>query len=196
LADQQVAESGSWPARATDGVEQQVAREEATALARNIVAAEARLKQNKAQLADLNEQLAPGLQAQPGLGPVTTGTILTAYSHHGRIRNEAAFAGPLVRSPRQANRLLNLYRMVRSTRDLSPAAAFLGSESMPGQFEAVGFLLGLLTTRPRLLGQLITAVRVITPRQRLRMCNAPPATISQRVRPCRDCKKNGGNGVA
>ena len=65
--------------------------------------------------------------------------------------------GPLVRSPRQAKRLLNLYRLVRSTRDLSPAAEFLGSKSTPGQFQAVAVLLGLLTTHPRLLGQLIAA---------------------------------------
>ncbi|WP_306910805.1 P-loop NTPase fold protein [Arthrobacter sp. B3I9] len=69
-----------------------------------------------------------------------------------------AALGPLVRSPRQAKRLLNLYRLVRSTRDLSPASAFLGSDSTPGQFQAVGLLLGLLTAYPRLLGQLIAAV--------------------------------------
>jgi transposase len=103
LTDRQVAEISSWRARATDSIEQQVAREEAIDLARTIVAAQARLKQNKAQLADLNEQLAPGLQAQPGLGPVTTGTILTAYSHHGRFRNEAAFASLAGVAPLQAS---------------------------------------------------------------------------------------------
>lgn len=70
-----------------------------------------------------------------------------------------AALGPLVRSPRQAKRLLNLYRLVRSTRDLSPAADFLGNSSAPGQFQAVAVLLGLLTTHPRLLGQLIAALR-------------------------------------
>lgn len=102
-SDQQVAEISSWRARATDSIEQQVAREEAIDLARNIVAAEARLKQNKTQLADLNDQLAPGLQAQPGLGPVTTGTILSAYSHHGRNRSEAAFASLAGVAPLQAS---------------------------------------------------------------------------------------------
>jgi transposase len=103
LTDQQVADISSWRARATDGIDQEVAREEAIDMARNIVAAEARLKQNKAQLADLNEQLAPGLQARPGLGPVTAGTILTAYSHHGRFRNEAAFASLAGVAPLQAS---------------------------------------------------------------------------------------------
>ena len=68
-----------------------------------------------------------------------------------------ASLGPLVRSPRQAKRLLNLYRMVRSTRDLSPAAAFLGSRSVPGEYQAVGVLLGLLTAHPRLLGRILAA---------------------------------------
>jgi hypothetical protein len=66
-----------------------------------------------------------------------------------------ASLGPLVRSPRQAKRLLNLYRMVRSTRDLSPASDFLGSESVPGEYQAVGVLLGLLTAHPRLLGRIL-----------------------------------------
>ena len=47
-------------------IEQQIAREEAIDLAKSIIAAEARLKQNREQLAELGEQLAPGLQAQPG----------------------------------------------------------------------------------------------------------------------------------
>lgn len=64
----------NWRAT-TDSIEQQVAREEAADLARNIAAAEARLKQNKTQLADLNEQLAPGLQARPRLVPMITGTL-------------------------------------------------------------------------------------------------------------------------
>lgn len=72
--------------------------------------------------------------------------------------NMLASLGPLVRSPRQAKRMLNLYRLVRSTRDLSPAAEFLGSKASAGQFQAVSVLLGLLTTYPRLLGQLISAV--------------------------------------
>lgn len=70
-----------------------------------------------------------------------------------------AALGPVVRSPRQAKRLLNLYRLVRSTRDLSPAADFLGSKAAPGEFQAVAVLLGLLTTYPRLLGQLIAALQ-------------------------------------
>jgi predicted nuclease with TOPRIM domain len=68
-----------------------------------------------------------------------------------------ASLGPLVRSPRQAKRLLNLYRMVRSTRDLSPASDFIGGSTMPGEYQAVGVLLGLLTAHPRLLGRILAA---------------------------------------
>ncbi|WFP17972.1 IS110 family transposase [Citricoccus muralis] len=36
--------------------------------------------------------MAPGLQETQGVGPVTGAILITAYSHHGRIRSEAAFA--------------------------------------------------------------------------------------------------------
>ena len=51
-----------------------------------------------------------------------------------------------MRSPRQAKQPLNLYTIL--AQDLSPAAAFLACESVPGQFEAVAVLLGLLTKHP------------------------------------------------
>ena len=62
---------------------------------------------------------------------------------------------PLVRSPREAKRLLNIYRMLRSTKNLSDASSFLGGGDEPGQFEAVAVLLGFLTANPRLLGQIL-----------------------------------------
>ncbi|SRR6266568_1552114 len=62
---------------------------------------------------------------------------------------------PLVRSPREAKRLLNLYRMLRSTRDLSGASRFLGADGAEGEFQAVVMLLGLLTANPQLLGQIL-----------------------------------------
>ena len=64
---------------------------------------------------------------------------------------------PLVRSPREAKRLLNLYRMLRSTRDLNDASRFLGAEGASGEFQAVVMLLGLLTANPQLLGQILFA---------------------------------------
>ncbi|QKV72788.1 P-loop NTPase fold protein [Amycolatopsis sp. Hca4] len=59
----------------------------------------------------------------------------------------------LVDTPRDAKRLINLYRMLRATRDLSDASAFLG-----GEFEAVAVLLGTCTAHGRLLGRFTDAL--------------------------------------
>ncbi len=64
----------------------------------------------------------------------------------------------LVDTPREAKRLLNLYRMVRATRDLSPASRFLGMDGRPGEFEAVVLLLGLLTAHASLLADVLDMV--------------------------------------
>jgi hypothetical protein len=64
---------------------------------------------------------------------------------------------PLVETPREAKRLANLYRMMRSTRDLSPAARFLGDEAAPGEYQAVVILLGLLSGHARLLHDVLVA---------------------------------------
>lgn len=66
LTNRRVAEISAWRPRATDSIEQQVAREEAIDLAKGITAAATRVKLIKAHLAELDEQLAPGFQAQPG----------------------------------------------------------------------------------------------------------------------------------
>ncbi|MFC4855874.1 P-loop NTPase fold protein [Actinophytocola glycyrrhizae] len=62
---------------------------------------------------------------------------------------------PLIGTPREAKRLMNLYRMLRSTRDLSEASRFLGDDGHPGEYQAVIVLLGLLTAHSRLLGQIL-----------------------------------------
>lgn len=59
----------------------------------------------------------------------------------------------LVDTPRDAKRLINLYRMLRATRDLSEASAFLG-----GEYEAVAVLLGTCTAHGRLLGRFADAL--------------------------------------
>ena len=64
---------------------------------------------------------------------------------------------PLIDTPRDAKRLLNLYRILRSTRDLSNASRFLGDGGHPGDFQAVVLLLGMLTAHGRLLGQVLDA---------------------------------------
>lgn len=103
LTEAQVREISDWRARERDTVDQRVARAEAIDLAKAIKAGRARLKAIEVELVDLNEKLAPGLQNQFGMGPVTVGIILAAYSHHGRLRSEAAFAALAGASPLQAS---------------------------------------------------------------------------------------------
>ena len=74
----------------------------------------------------------------------------------GELKMLAALA-PLVETPRETKRLLNLYRMIRSTRNLSPASQFLGDDHTPGDHEAVVILLGLLSGQGRLLENVLAA---------------------------------------
>jgi transposase len=94
LTDAQVRTIAAW--RTSRATAQQdplaIARHEARRLARSVVEQGELLKQNHRDLHQLAETLAPGLQAQPGVGPVTAAIIICAYSHPGRIRSEAAFA--------------------------------------------------------------------------------------------------------
>jgi hypothetical protein len=83
---------------------------------------------------------------------------------------------PLVRSPREAKRLLNLYRMLRSTRDLSDASRFLGGDGAEGEFQAVVMLLGLLTANPQLLGQILFAPPTLRQSSRVASVTAPHRT--------------------
>jgi hypothetical protein len=62
---------------------------------------------------------------------------------------------PLIDTPREAKRLMNLYRMLRATRDLSEASRFLGADGEPGEYEVVVVLLGLLTTHAKLLSRVL-----------------------------------------
>lgn len=68
------------------------ARAEAKRLACAVLEQTRQLVENHDQLRVQAEQLAPGLQTIPGIGPVTASIIICAYSHHGRISSEAAFA--------------------------------------------------------------------------------------------------------
>jgi transposase len=58
---------------------------------------------NDKQLRTLVQQLCPGLLDLPGVGPVTATVLLTTWSHHGRIHNEAAFAALAGISPLPAS---------------------------------------------------------------------------------------------
>ncbi|MGF6883684.1 O-acetyl-ADP-ribose deacetylase (regulator of RNase III) [Nocardia sp. GAS34] len=73
---------------------------------------------------------------------------------------ELALLGALdcfIETPRDAKRLLNLYRMVRATRSLSPVSRFLGLDGRPGEFEAVVIILALSTARSGLAGAILDA---------------------------------------
>jgi transposase len=61
-------------------------------LARRVQLLSAEEQALKREIAALVEQLAPALLAEPGIGPITAGQVLVAWSHHGRLRSEAAFA--------------------------------------------------------------------------------------------------------
>ena len=57
------------------------------------------LKVNRRELHELVEQIAPGLTARPGIGPVSAAQVVVSFSHPGRVRNDAAFAALAGTSP-------------------------------------------------------------------------------------------------
>ncbi|WP_427019167.1 transposase (plasmid) [Pseudarthrobacter sp. P1] len=92
LTDTQIRTIIAWRQRAHGDRADAVARAEARRLTLAVVRFTAELENNKAALAQIVADMAPGLLGVPGVGPVTWAVILTAYSHHGRIRSEATFA--------------------------------------------------------------------------------------------------------
>lgn len=103
LTDAQISTIAAWRTRARDNRSDRVAREEARRLARAVLALTTDLEANREQLSDIVQDMAPGLMGLPGLGPVSSAIVLAAYSHHGRIRSEAAFAALAGVSPIQAS---------------------------------------------------------------------------------------------
>lgn len=61
-------------------------------LARRIHTLETEARTLEHELTRRIETLSPTLLAQPGVGPISAATLLSAWSHPGRIRSEAAFA--------------------------------------------------------------------------------------------------------
>ncbi|MET4134361.1 transposase [Pseudarthrobacter sp. PvP090] len=103
LRDTQITAIAAWrTSNSTDPVIR-IARAEAKRLALAVKDPTGRLGENHKELAQLTEELAPGLQSVPGVGPVTAAIIICAYSHHGRIRSEAAFAALGGVAPRPAS---------------------------------------------------------------------------------------------
>ena len=103
LREAQITAIAAWrTSNSTDPVIQ-IARAEAKRLALAVKDITGQLAENRRALAQLTEELAPGLQSIPGVGPVTAAIITCAYSHHGRIRSEAAFAALGGVAPRPAS---------------------------------------------------------------------------------------------
>ncbi|WP_125079878.1 IS110 family transposase [Mycobacterium sp. P7213] len=67
-------------------------RREAIRLAKRIVSLDGELADNRKALDAAVEHLAPELCELPGVGSVVAACVLTAWSHPGRVRSEAAFA--------------------------------------------------------------------------------------------------------
>jgi transposase len=84
--------------RPDDTREQAVRRAEARRLA-GIREANRALVENKKQLAALVTELAPQLLTKVGIGPVSAAQAIVSWSHHGRCRNDAAFAALAGASP-------------------------------------------------------------------------------------------------
>jgi transposase len=61
------------------------------------------LKLNRAELAAIVDDLAPGLTSHPGIGPVSAAQAIVSFSHPGRCRHDAAFARLAGTSPVQAS---------------------------------------------------------------------------------------------
>jgi transposase len=77
----------------------QVRYQQLAALATTITTCDALLTDNQRQLRALVTSLCPALLEQPGVGPISAATLLATWSHHGRVRSEAAFAALCGTSP-------------------------------------------------------------------------------------------------
>jgi len=69
-----------------------IRHEQLHTLAQQISALDRILTDNLKQIRTLVAAICPALLAEPGIGPVSAAAALTAWSHPGRLRNEAAFA--------------------------------------------------------------------------------------------------------
>ncbi|WP_431278261.1 IS110 family transposase [Leifsonia poae] len=103
LTDSQVREVAGWRQRAADDAAMTTIRQEARRLAVSVQALTTQLVENQAALAGHVQELAPGLQELLGVGAVTGAILVTAYSHPGRVRSEAAFAALAGASPLEAS---------------------------------------------------------------------------------------------
>ena len=92
LTATQVGEVAHWRARAED-LATATARAEAVRLAKRVTDLDAEICANQARMIELiRASKAAPLLDKTGIGPVTAAVVITAWSHPGRVRSEAAFA--------------------------------------------------------------------------------------------------------
>lgn len=131
LGKRAIHEVAAWRTR-DEPLDLATARTEAIRLAQRVQHSEAEIKNNDTKISNLVAQSpAAKLTNETGIGPVTAATVLIAWAHPGRLRNEAAFAALAGTSPlpassgntvryrlnrggdRQLNRALNVIAMHR-----------------------------------------------------------------------------------
>lgn len=88
---------------AVAAIDQTIRHEEIRRLSLALRQSARALKDNRRQLEELVDSVAPGLTDRPGLGPVSAAQAVVSYSHPGRVRNEAAFAALAGTSPLPAS---------------------------------------------------------------------------------------------
>jgi transposase len=82
----------AWRTRKNDTLVLAVARAEAIRLASRVLALDVEANRNECALLEVVKDAAPTLLDLFGVGPVNAAIVLTAWSHPGRVRDEAAFA--------------------------------------------------------------------------------------------------------
>jgi transposase len=135
LTAKQLGEVCRWRAR-DEELATATARAEAVRLAKRVTALDEEIGANTTRMTELvNASQAAPLLDKTGIGPVTAAICLTAWSHYGRVRSEAAFAclagvNPIPASPgntvrhrlnrggdRRLNRALHIATITRMTHD-------------------------------------------------------------------------------
>lgn len=91
LTTAQIRTIAAWRAR-DEAPTTAALRQIAIDYARDITILDEKLATNHTTLDRLTTHQAPQLRAITGIGPITAAVILAAWSHPGRVRNEAAFA--------------------------------------------------------------------------------------------------------
>lgn len=90
--DQQLDRCARLRTLTTHSVEHRATVRAVRAVARRALALEAEAAEHESELEELVCGACPGLLELPGVGAITAAQFLVSWSHHGRVRNEAAFA--------------------------------------------------------------------------------------------------------